>query len=152
MYGWRGRIGLLVPSTNFAVEQEFYRAVPERVSIHTARCVIRDNVETDEEKMQATIDMGKDVVKAAREVSDIRPKVISFACTSGSFLKGIGHDRELIQEVEKEIGIKTLTTSTAVVNALKELDVKKVAVATPYIRAVDEKEKIFKNTCLSRRC
>ena len=58
MYGWRGRIGLLVPSTNFAVEPEFNRAVPEGVSIHAARCVLNENVETDEEKMQAVIDMG----------------------------------------------------------------------------------------------
>ena len=143
MNGWRGRIGLLVPSTNFTVEVEFGRAVPEGVSVHTARCVLRENVQTAAEKVQAVINMGKDVIKAAKEVADIKPKVITWACTSGSFLKGVGYDQELIQGVEKETGIKTLTTSTAVVNALKELNAKKVAVATPYIREINEKEKTF---------
>jgi maleate isomerase len=31
------RIGLLVPSSNTTVEPEFYRALPEDVSLHTAR-------------------------------------------------------------------------------------------------------------------
>ena len=49
----------------------------------------------------------------------------------------------MIRDVEKATGKKALTTSTAVVAALKELKVKKVAVATPYIREIYEEEKIF---------
>ena len=37
MYGWRGRIGLLVPSINTTMETEFWRIAPEGVSVHTAR-------------------------------------------------------------------------------------------------------------------
>jgi maleate isomerase len=142
MNGWRGRIGLLVPSTNFTVEVEFYRTLPEGVSVHTARCVLRD-VEREDEKIQALIDMGKNVIKAAKEVADIRPKVITWACTSGSFIKGLGYDQELIEGIEKETGIKALTTSTAVVMALRELNVARIAVATPYNLEINEKEKIF---------
>jgi maleate isomerase len=32
-----GRIGLLAPSSNTTVEPEFYRALPEGVTLHTAR-------------------------------------------------------------------------------------------------------------------
>jgi maleate isomerase len=142
MNGWRGRIGLLVPSVNFTVEMEFFRALPEGVSVHTARVKYR-SFEREEEKVQAYIDMGKNVPKAAKEVADIKPKVIVWACTSGSFVKGVDYDQELIREIEKETGIRATTTSTAVVNALKELNVKKIAVATPYIREIIEKEKIF---------
>jgi maleate isomerase len=148
MNGWRGRIGLLVPSTNFTVEVEFFRAVPEGVSVHTARCVLRE-VEREDEKVQAVIDMGKDVIKAAKEVADIKPKVIAWACTAGSFIKGVGYDQELVRGVEKETGIKTLTTSTAVVSALKELNLKRIAVTTPYIREINEKEKIFLEQSIS---
>ena len=31
MYGWRGRIGLLVPSINTTMETEFWRIAPEGV-------------------------------------------------------------------------------------------------------------------------
>ena len=37
MYGWRGRIGLLVPSINTTMESEFWRIAPPGVSVHTAR-------------------------------------------------------------------------------------------------------------------
>ena len=37
MYGWRGRIGLLVPSINTTMETEFWRIAPPGVSVHTAR-------------------------------------------------------------------------------------------------------------------
>ena len=37
MYGWRGRIGLLVPSINTTMETEFWRIAPDGVSVHSAR-------------------------------------------------------------------------------------------------------------------
>jgi len=37
MYGWRGRIGLIVPSSNTTMEMELHSALPEGVSLHTAR-------------------------------------------------------------------------------------------------------------------
>ena len=37
MYGWRARIGLLVPSINTTMETEMWSLVPENVSVHTAR-------------------------------------------------------------------------------------------------------------------
>jgi maleate isomerase len=149
MYGWRGKIGLLVPSTNFTVEMEFHNAIPEGVSVHTARCVLRDTAVTEEDRIQAIIDMGEDVLSAAQRVAGVRPKVIAWACTAGSFMKGIGHDMELITEVERGTGIKALTTSTAGVDALKALEVRKVAVATPYIQKIYEEERLFLEQSIS---
>ena len=37
MFGWRARIGVLVPPGNPTVEPEFYRMAPEGVTIHFAR-------------------------------------------------------------------------------------------------------------------
>jgi maleate cis-trans isomerase len=37
MYGWRGKIGLLVPSTNIPAEMDAHRLVPEGVSVTTGR-------------------------------------------------------------------------------------------------------------------
>jgi maleate isomerase len=42
MYGWRARIGLLIPSVNATVEPEFNRFLPEGVSVHVARMVIEE--------------------------------------------------------------------------------------------------------------
>ena len=52
MFGWRGRIGLLVPSSNTTMEMEFHRHIPKGVSVHTARITLPE-VETIDKKIQA---------------------------------------------------------------------------------------------------
>ena len=42
MYGWRLRVGLIVPSSNTTMEPEFYRICPEGVNIHTARVPLEE--------------------------------------------------------------------------------------------------------------
>jgi maleate isomerase len=39
MYGWRARIGLLIPSPNTTMEPEFNQVVPEGVSVHAERMI-----------------------------------------------------------------------------------------------------------------
>ncbi|WP_448955827.1 maleate cis-trans isomerase family protein [Labrys neptuniae] len=80
--------------------------------------------------------MGDRVVAAA----DLLPETkwldcIVYGCTSGSAF--IGHDRltALIGTVRPEIPV--ITPIGAVVRALKALDVRKVAVATPYVTSVN---------------
>src|SRR5579871_5829532 len=36
-YGWRGRIGLIAPSTNTSLEPEFSRMAPDGVAVHVSR-------------------------------------------------------------------------------------------------------------------
>ena len=145
MYGWRGRIGLLVPSTNFVAEVEFGKAVPDGVTVHTARCMLKDitDWQNEKDKADSLIQMGKEVVKASREVACIKPKVLAWTCTSGSFVGGVGYDQELIRKMEAETSIPAITTSTSVVKAFKAMKIKKVAFATPYIKELDDKAKAF---------
>jgi len=42
MYGWRGRLGLIVPSSNTTMEMELHDYLPEGVSLHTARVPLRN--------------------------------------------------------------------------------------------------------------
>lgn len=140
MYGRNGRIGLLLPATNSTVEMEFHRAVPEGVSVHSARCPLRDD---GVDRIQAILEMSTEAVAASTRVAAVRPGVLAWACTAGSFLNGLGHDRELIAQMEAATGIPALTTSTAVVDALRCLDVRRVAVTTPYIHEIDVLERRF---------
>src|SRR3546814_19706580 len=87
--------------------------------------------------------MSSGVTEAAIRVCGVRPKVIAWACTAGSFLKGLGYDQELIRDIEAVTDTSALTTSTAVVGALKAFGVKRLAVATPYLQAIDDQEKRF---------
>ncbi|WP_456394453.1 maleate cis-trans isomerase family protein [Thermococcus sp.] len=137
MYGWRSKIGLIVPSSNTTMESEFWTMAPKGVSVHTARMNLRDVTE------KALIEMESYAKAAAKRLADAEVDIIMYGCTSGSLVKGRGYDKKISQELERHSGIRAVTTSTAVLEALKELGISKVAVATPYIGAVNAKEKQF---------
>jgi maleate isomerase len=142
MYGWRRRIGLIIPSSNTTCEMEFHKLIPEGVSVHTARCFLQEG-ETQGERVASIIKMSGGLIEAAKRVSSVEPDLIVWACTVGSFIKGKGYDVELTENLEKEIGVPIITTSTAVLEALKNLGVRNIAMVTPYIDEINITEKDF---------
>ncbi len=137
MYGWRARIGLLLPGPNTTMEPEFYKMAPEGVTTHTIRLSIKELT------TEGLIEMDKEVADAARKIMDVGPNVLVFGCTSGSFAKGARHDEELVEEMEDISGRPAVSTSNAVLKALHHLKIRKVAVATPYNEEINEKERHF---------
>ena len=139
MYGWRCRIGLIVPSGNIVMENEFNTVISvlDGVCVHTTRIMLKTG------SIQDLLEMKKGLKRACSELASAHVDIIVYGCTSGSFAKGLDFDKEIITEIEKETGITGTTTSTAVVKALHTLNVKKIAVGTPYSDDVNEKEKTF---------
>ena len=90
-------------------------------------------------------------------LASIPVDVVLLGCTSGSLIEGPGYNQKIISLIEKASkGIPGLTTSTAVLQALRTLalGLKKIAVATAYIKAINDAEirflegNGFKVTCL----
>jgi maleate isomerase len=135
--GWRGKIGLIFPAPGGAPDFEYHERAPEGVGIFVARLPFE----------ACTVDglskMGEFVEDAAALVAQAKVDLILFACTTGSLVKGPGYDRQLIARIEKRTGIPALTTSTAVVDAMNALKIKRVAVSTPYSDEVNEAERRF---------
>jgi maleate isomerase len=115
---------------------------PEGVSVHTAR-VFNPEVTKEEEKEEAMLEMSAELLKAAREVASVQPGVIIYACTTASFIKGPGYDKELGEKIKSETGIPGYSTTTAVAEALKALGLKRIALATPYAKSIGEREAAF---------
>lgn len=140
MYGWRKRIGLLIPSVNTTMEPEFYKMIPEGVTIHTSRMLLRDNL-----SFNSLIEMEGEVERATKELATAGVDIVIFGCTSGSFIKGYKYNIEISDKINKLLGKEktSITTSTAVIEALKLLKSKKIAVATPYPEEINQKEKLF---------
>ncbi|HLR34142.1 MAG TPA: hypothetical protein VK071_02305 [Tissierellales bacterium] len=137
-YGGRVKIGLIYPAPGWVMEPEFYKMSPEGVITCTTRISL---LETNEEQLSK---IGSQAIKAVKLLSQAPVDVIALGCTSGSFIGGYHYDKELIKNMEKaSSGTTCITTSRAVVSALKALKVKKVAVATPYIEEVNKKGKLF---------
>ncbi|AFK22529.1 aspartate/glutamate racemase family protein [Pyrococcus sp. ST04] len=137
MFGWRGKIGLIVPSSNTTMEMELHSYLPEGVSLHTARMPLKNVNEEELTKMSSY------AIDAAKLLADAEVEIIAFGCTSGSFIGGKDFEKELEMKIEEEVNIETFTTSTAVLEALNILDVHSLMVVTPYIEEINQKEKEF---------
>lgn len=139
MLGWRGRIGLLVPATNTVAENEFWSMIPEGITIAAAR-VVSIQSEDEHKRLEG---YRAQVIKAAQEVKHAKPSIIAWTCTSGSFIGGAGYDQQLVAEVESLVNVPVLTTSTAVLEAIRHLGITRLAMGTPYRDSVTQVEKVF---------
>ena len=82
MYGWRSRLGLVVPSSKTTNEPEFYEHLPEGVSLHTAR------MRLENANAQALEDMADKVERCTDLLATADVDVVAYGCTTGSLVKG----------------------------------------------------------------
>lgn len=137
MIGWRARLGVLVPSANIVMEPDMYRMAPPGVSVHFSRVWATEDTP---EQLEGMIEY---VPRCCEELSHGLMDVYGFGCTGGSLMGGLGYDRKIIQIMEEKTGKPATTTSTAVIEAFKELGITRVSVGTPYEDWLNEKERIF---------
>ncbi|GAI87961.1 unnamed protein product, partial [marine sediment metagenome] len=137
MYGWRGRLGLILPNVNTVMEPEFNSVLPDGINCYVSRVIVRG-----EFNLSTLIEMAEGIERATEELKEIAD-VIGYGCTSGSFAKGSDWDQELIKRIEKTSGSFATTSATSLVKALKTLKIEKIALATPYTQEVNEQQKKF---------
>lgn len=87
--------------------------------------------------------LNRKLSETAAVYKDSDMDLVVFGCTAGSFINGIGWDKECIRQIEEASGLPGLTTSTAVLESLHALGTKKVAVLTPYPAETNKAEKVF---------
>lgn len=146
----RGVIGLIVPSLNTVMEQEFHRAAPDGIAICTARYLCAESEGTNTfgmGKVALSIEnMKKGVGLAARELSTVPYLgVVVFGCTSGSFVDEEGRiwGDELTALIQGICGVEAFSASTAVLKALRELGVSNIGLVTPYPEPLHEEARSF---------
>ncbi|MBC8275599.1 MAG: Asp/Glu racemase [Chloroflexi bacterium] len=134
--GWRARIGLLCPADE-SEDREYWKYVPEGVAVLITRIAVPP--EELDVQMACEVAAGSDIEESAKRLVIPQPQCIALACTELSFIRGVGYDEEISQRIQRATGIRATTTSTASVNALRKLGVRKVAVATPYSEDINQK-------------
>jgi maleate cis-trans isomerase len=131
-YGYRAKIGIITPGVNTNIEPECYRMAPKGVSFHTSRLLLLGKA-TEESYHR----MERDTERAAEELSTAEVDVVGWACTSGSVLLP---PRRIEDKITAITSCPAACTITAVVAALKELGVKRLALGTPYVSFINESE------------
>lgn len=137
MYGWRARLGLLVPSSNTTNEPEFQRVLPEGTSVHTGRIPLEDVTADDLTEMSHT------ARRAAELVGHADVDVAAYSCTTGSLVQGHDFAKDLEEEVAEAAGAPAVATALSVERALSVVGAETVTVVTPYVDELNERERSF---------
>ncbi|WP_453957978.1 maleate cis-trans isomerase family protein [Amorphus suaedae] len=135
-YSYRAKLGLIVPPTNTVNEAEWSRMVPEGVTVHTHRMPL--HADTASEAGRAALIA--DLVAVIEILKQARVDVVAYACTAGSM---ISPANALPETLSERTGVPVVTTSAAIVSALRTLGAVRMSVATPYAEALNQHETHF---------
>src|ERR1035437_8934433 len=120
------RIGLLLPSSNTVQEPDFYKALPPGITLHTTRLQLR-NIEAE-----STLRIVEQLEDASRKLADADVDIILLAATAPSSRMGIGYDQELIKRISSASGKPATTASTALLEAMRVLGIKKIVLGASW--------------------
>src|SRR5450759_117168 len=134
---WNLKLGIIVPSWNTVMEYELQRMGGEGVSIHSQR--IRHNADTEENLAW----LSTQAPAAAELLAHAKVDAICYGCTGSGFLKTPEADLQLAAGLERATGIPSVTSSAAIVGALRSLRAKKISVASPYEPWLNEKLRVY---------
>lgn len=138
------KIGQIVPSSNVTMETEIpaiFRAretiLPERFTFHSSRMRMKKVTKEELEAMDAMS------LKCALELSDAHVDVMGYACLVAIMSMGRGYHCVSEANLHHETianGYPTpiVTSAGALVNGLKIMGAKKIALITPYMRPLTD--------------
>ncbi len=132
MIGWRARLGFLVPPGNPTVETEMIAMAPEGVSLHFHRMIARGTPGSLEGQAERNRTMVENIDGAVELLAMVKPDVIVVAHTATSYHLGRRGEAELLGRLERSTGKRVVTAFGSVMRALERLNVRKLALATPY--------------------
>lgn len=137
-------LGVIVPH-DMALDHELWRWTPEGVALLFTR--------TPHSPLPVTVEMAMQVGDTAvvqqrvKDLMAVAPTAYVYACTAGSFVHGTEGERALVQAMIQAGAPTALTTSGALVQALRQLGAGRVAMATPYQPEITERLRRYLEEC-----
>ncbi|MDS1269639.1 aspartate/glutamate racemase family protein [Lipingzhangella sp. LS1_29] len=135
------RIGMIVPSSNLTMETEIPRMLraretlhpEERFTFHSARTRMRQVTPEELREMNAQSD------RAAAELADARPDIVTSACLVAIMAQGPGYHCTAEDAISTVLRTHNATapvvsSAGALLTALSALRVRRVAILTPYLK------------------
>jgi maleate isomerase len=138
MYGWKSKVGLILPSGNTITEPELNTLAPSGLSFHTARiCLTSGDIRSVKESES-------DIDRCVGLLDDANVDLLVYACTVGSSLRP---PEKIEEQIESTAEVATITTGGAIKRALSAMDIKTVAVTSPYVKELHQRELEFLEGC-----
>jgi len=136
-FGRRAKIGIIIPTENTITEPEFNMMKPSGVTVHFTRMPIHFNPEKDNFK-SLLVDLKIRLI----ELKTCGVNAVAYNCTVGSMACP---NELLINRLEEVSGVNAVSTASSIIKALNELNITRIALATPYTSTTNEHEKTFLN-------
>jgi maleate isomerase len=138
------RVGQIVPSSNTTMETEIPAMLtlrqtirPERFTFHSSRM----RMKTVKKEELAAMDGESD--RCAVELSDARVDVLGYACLVAIMAMGLGYHRQSEERlrnrtIENGTNIPVVTSAGALIEGLKVMKAKRLAIVAPYMKPLTE--------------
>ena len=135
------RIGLIALATDFRIEKDFIKIIKDQeidFFVNRIHCYFPLTSEN--------------LIKMSRTITDISNDIlpnekldcVAYGCTSGTIAAGYDVVKKKVNLAKPEA--KVTTPSTAAINALKKMNINKIAIFTPYSKLLnDDVIKYFEN-------
>src|ERR1700754_2867876 len=123
-------VGVVAPF-DFALDRELWRWVPDDITLHITRMPYAP--------MPAKLEMAVHISDPALvtagfdDVRAVSPLVMAYACTSGSFIGGLAGEAAGVSSMLAAGAPAAVTTSGALLQALRHLNLSRIATVTPYV-------------------
>jgi|TARA_Y100000034_G_C6796145_1_gene356851 maleate isomerase len=125
--GINSKVGLIALSTDFMIEKDFKKII-ENMNIDLFVNRIRSYYPLTKENL---IKMAENITEVSKDIlPDEKLDCVVYGCTSGTIASGYDSIKNKINLAKPEA--KVVTPSSAAVNALRKMNVKKVSIFTPY--------------------
>ncbi len=133
-YGHRAKIGLIVPANNNVIEPEFQALAPEGVAFYATRLPVEGQV-TDETFRR----MEEESDRAMRELMTAGVQTLAFCDMGIALVMDEGWGEQRVARIQKTSGLPATTGALAMLDALRELKAKRIAIVTPYPKTLHDR-------------
>jgi maleate isomerase len=127
MLGWRGTVGLIVPSNNNVILPELYSALPDGVTAYETRMRVEGDL-----TFEALRKMTGDAEMAAELLRQTGVDFICYCCMASSIVQGWDWERRLIARFADKARKGVTSANSALKDALMRVGAKRLALVTPY--------------------
>ena len=127
------RIGLIALATDFIIEKDFIKIIKDR------------DIDFFVNRIECYNPLSKEnLIKMSDKVTDVTKNILPdenidcvvYGCTSGTIAVGYDTIEKKVKEAKPKA--KITTPSTAAIKAFKRLNIKKIAIFTPYIKKLND--------------
>lgn len=148
--GPRSRTGVIIPSTNIAVEYDCQRIIPPGVTWHFGRFFVRQPDLSSDDMFLAFIDAIRETIPdAMRDIMTCEPSYIMMGMSAETFWGGLEGNVEFEQRLRELIGpdIGLTSGAAALKDAIDVFGAKNIAALTPYQEVGDRQVHRFLDEC-----